>query len=51
MNRGTCGDSDTEIGYCVLGELGDETSKGHWREALGQPGQIITQWHALMADR
>ena len=51
MNCGINGESNTEIGYCVLGELGiDEAGKEHWREAIGQPGRIITQWHGLMAE-
>jgi hypothetical protein len=51
MNSGSDGDPDTEIGYCVIGELGpEEVGKWHWRETMGHQGTTVTHWHGLMAD-
>jgi hypothetical protein len=51
MNIGT-GVSDTEIGYCVLGELAiDEAGREHWRQTTGQPGSVITKWETLFSSK
>uniref|UniRef100_A0A1I8B2F4 C2 domain-containing protein n=1 Tax=Meloidogyne hapla TaxID=6305 RepID=A0A1I8B2F4_MELHA len=51
MNTGTGGIPDVEIGYCVLGELAiEEAGREHWRQATGQPGNVVTRWATLFSS-